>query len=242
MRVLSIVHQPDAGPGVFAPVLAASGHEIEEWRPDLSPAPSAAASEYDATLVFGGAMHVDQEAEHPWLGAEKELLGELAAREAPVLGVCLGAQLLAEAAGGRARPSARPEIGWREAALETGAGGDPLLGLVPRRFAAFEWHSYEIEPPPRGVVLARSDCCLQAFRTGRHSWGIQFHAEVTAETVADWIAKDGEGELGGAGLDAEELRAETTRRIAGSERLGAGLCRRFLALAERAAAYSGAAS
>lgn len=165
MRVLSVVHQPDAGPGVFTPVLAASGQDIEEWRPDISPSPPASAARYDATLVFGGAMHVDHEGEHPWLRAEKELLSELAGRGAPVLGVCLGAQLLAEAAGGRARPASEPEIGWRKVELEAQAA-DPLFGYVPRRFAGFEWHSYEIEPPPGGVVLASSDCCLQAFRAG----------------------------------------------------------------------------
>ncbi len=188
-------------------------------------------------------MHVDQEAEYPWLVAEKDLLAELAARDAPVLGICLGAQLLAEAAGGGARPCTRPEIGWREVALGARAGGDPLLGLAPPRFTAFEWHSYEIETPPQGVVLAHSDCCLQAFRTGSHSWGIQFHAEVTVEIVAEWIAKDGEqGELAGAEIEPEELGTETTRRIAESNRLGANLCRRFLALAERAPAYPAAAS
>ena len=235
MRVLSIVHQADAGPGVFSPVLAASGHEVEEWRPDLSRSPGRAAADYDATLVFGGAMHVDQEAEHPWLAAEKALLAELAARDAPVLGVCLGAQLMAEAAGGSARPSSSPEIGWREVGLEAHAGGDPLLGLAPSHFTAFEWHSYEIEAPPGALVLAHSDCCLQAFRTGTRSWGIQFHAEVTADIVTDWIAKDGEqGELAGAELDSKELGTETTRRIADSNRLGENLCRRFLALAEQA--------
>ena len=143
-------------------------------------------------------------------------------------------KLLAEAAGGRARRAPEPEIGWREVELEAQAA-DPLFGYVPRRFAGFEWHSYEIEPPPGGVVLASSDCCLQAFRAGVCSWGVQFHAEVTAETLAEWIAKDGEqGELRGAGLDPCALGAETARRIAGSGRLGADLCRRFLALAQRA--------
>jgi len=239
MRVLVIVQQTDAGPGVFDAVLAGSGHEIEEWRPDLRPGPSAAITEYDATLVFGGAMHVDQEAEHPWLRAEKELLSELCAREGPVLGVCLGAQLLAEAAGGSARLAATPEIGWHEVRLETAAATDPLLGLLPRRFAAFQWHSYEIEPPAGAAVLARSDCCLQAFRAGRRAWGVQFHAEVMAATVTEWMAKDGEGkggELSAAGLDPEEISAETARRAGASGRLGATLCRRFLALAERATA------
>jgi GMP synthase-like glutamine amidotransferase len=239
VRVLTIVHQPDAGPGVFEAVLAGSAHDVEHWRPDLTSGPAAGAAEYDATLVFGGAMNVDQEDEHPWLRPEKEFLSELHARGAPVLGVCLGAQLLAEAADGAARPAATREVGWREVRLETAAAADPLLGLVPRRFAAFQWHAYEIEPPVGATVLARSDCCLQAFRTGKRAWGVQFHAEVTAASVAEWMAKDAEaganGELRAAGLEPEALEAETTRRARASGRLGASLCRRFLALAQRAA-------
>jgi GMP synthase-like glutamine amidotransferase len=151
--------------------------------------------------------------------------------------LCLGAQLLAEAAGGGARPAPAPEIGWRELRLETEAADDPLFGALPGRLFAFEWHAYEIEPPPEGVVLARSDCCLQAFRAGESAWGVQFHAEVTEETVAEWASKDGEeGELREAGLDAADLTAETARRIAESNRLGAELCRRFLGIAVTAGA------
>jgi GMP synthase (glutamine-hydrolysing) len=193
--VLSIVHQPDAGPGVFAPVLAENRHVVEEWRPDLTPAPRLPAEAYAATLVFGGAMHVDQEAEHPWLRAEKQLLTELVERDAPVLGVCFGAQLLAEATGGAARPAPEPEIGWREVRLETGSAPDPVLDVLPRRFPAFEWHSYEIHPGPGTTVLAPSDCCRQAFRASRHAWGIQFHAEVTAQTVEAWVVKDASEEV-----------------------------------------------
>jgi GMP synthase (glutamine-hydrolysing) len=232
VRVLSIVHQPDAGPGVFAEALAASGHAIEEWRPDLRPRPQEAAAAYGAAVVFGGAMHVDHEDRHPWLREEKALLSELVERRTPVLGVCLGAQLLAEAAGGRARPAAAPEIGWREVGLEAAADADPLLGPLPRRLVAFQWHSYEIDPPHGAAVLARSDCCLQAFRADARSWGLQFHAEVTAATVAGWAEDYGEeSELRRAGVDRAALSAQTERFIAGSNRLGAELCARFLRLA-----------
>lgn len=232
MQVLSIVHQADAGPGVFAPVLAAGGHEVEEWRPDRRASPRRSPAAYDATLAFGGAMNVDEEGEHPWLGAEKELLAELVALGAPLLGVCLGAQLLAEAAGGAARAAASPEIGWREVAIGAGAAEDPLLAGLAPRFSAFEWHSYAIDPPPGGACLARSDRCLQAFRVGEHAWGLQFHAEVTEEIVAGWVEKDGEaGELRAAGVDPAALLAATRRRIADSNRLGATICNRFLALA-----------
>lgn len=241
MHVLSIVHQADAGAGAFAPVLAASGHEVEEWRPDRAPSPPTDAGEYDATIVFGGAMHVDQEREHPWLRAEKALLAGLVERASPVLGVCLGAQLVAEAAGGAAGPAPAPEIGWREVIVDGEAARDPVLGSLPARFSAFEWHSYEIDPPPGAEVLARSDCCLQAFRAGTHAWGVQFHAEVTAATVAEWVEKDSEAtrELDGAGSDPAALLAETRSRIAASNRVGAEICARFLSWAAASAAARG---
>ena len=99
MRVLAIVHQRDAGPGVFAEAVAAAAGTLDIWLPAETDAPPAAAEGYDAVMVFGGAMHVDQEAEHPWLRDEKGLLRDLLDRGTPLLGVCLGAQLVAEAAG-----------------------------------------------------------------------------------------------------------------------------------------------
>lgn len=198
--------------------------------------PSAPPGAYGATLVFGGAMHVDQEDRHPWLAAEKEFLTQAVEGGSPVLGVCLGAQLVAEAAGGRASRAAAAEIGWRELEVCPERAADPLLASLPSRFGAFEWHSYEIEPPPGAVTLARSDCCLQAFRAGERAWGIQFHAEVTRATVAGWVAKDGDrGELSQAGIDPAVLMAQTERRIAESNRLGIHICERFLALAGRPA-------
>ena len=82
----------------------------------------------------------------------------------PLLGVCLGAQLLAEATGGEARRAAEPEIGWREVTLEPAAADDPLLGALPERFDSFQWHSYEALPPAGATLLARSAVCAQAYR------------------------------------------------------------------------------
>ena len=119
---------------------------------------------YDAVLVLGGAMNVDQVDRHPWLIPEKELLRKLLERRTPLLGVCLGAQLVAEAAGATPRRAREPEIGWLEVELTSEARGDPLLAGLPLRFDAFQWHSYEFPLPPNAVPLARSPVCLQAFR------------------------------------------------------------------------------
>ena len=141
MRVLSIVHQSDAGAGVFGSVVRAAGAELQEWVPGAGGSPEL--DGLGAALVFGGAMHVDQEDANPWLRGEKELLAEVLGRGVPTLGVCLGAQLVSEAAGGTPQRAREPEIGWVEVELTAEGRSDPLLGHLPERFEAFDWHSYE---------------------------------------------------------------------------------------------------
>ena len=96
-------------------------------------------------------------------GGEKAHLRGLRGDGTPALGVCLGAQLLGEVAGGRVTRMGGPEIGWRSVELQPAAAGDPLLGSLPGRFEAFQWHSYKVSPPPGASLLARSGACLQAF-------------------------------------------------------------------------------
>src|SRR5919197_5772330 len=180
MRVLAIVHQRDAGAGVFGEAVRNAGHELDTWLIAESPDPPTDPLDFDAVMTFGGSMNVDEEEEHPWLRGEKELLGELLHRGTPLLGACLGTQLLAEAAGAKPRRASEPEIGWHQVEVTAAGAEDPLIGPLAPRFTAFQWHSYEAPLPPDAVALAHSPVCLQAYRVGETAWGIQFHAEVTA--------------------------------------------------------------
>jgi GMP synthase-like glutamine amidotransferase len=230
MRLLSINHQPDAGPGVFAEAIAGAGARLEEWHIAETPAPPVAPGGYDAVMSFGGSMDVDQEDRYPWLVDEKALLQELLAAGTPFLGVCLGAQLLSEAAGGNAHRLARPEIGWFEVEVCAEGVRDPLLGALAPHFEGFEWHSWGCGAPDHAIVLARTPACTQAFRIGESAWGIQFHAEVTATNAEAWIDEHkSEPEAKRLGIDPEALRAQTMPRMAAWNSLGRELCGRFLA-------------
>jgi GMP synthase (glutamine-hydrolysing) len=220
MNVLAVVHGPDAPVGSFGDVVVERGHRLETWVPAAGATPPAADA-HDAVLVFGGAMHVDQEADHPWLREEEEYVRALVDSSVPLLGVCLGAQIVAKAAGARVGPASEPEIGWCDVERD---GGDPVLGVLPKRFPAFQWHFYAFDVPAGAAELARSRVCPQAFRLGEQAWAVQFHPEVTREIVSGWIGEAPEEVPGGA----EALLAETEKRIDDWVRLGRELCGAFL--------------
>ena len=231
MRVLSVVHEADAGAGVFGD----SGAELITWVPSAEPAPSI--EDIDALMIFGGSMHVDQTDEHPWLEAEKELLREALERGVPVLGVCLGIQLLAEVAGAPPYRSPEPEIGWHEIEITEAGAADPLIGPLAPSSEMFVWHHYIAPLPPGAVTLARTPHCVQAFRIeGKPAWGLQFHAEVTREDLFGWLDGWGNSEAVHTDIDPEPIRAASELRIDEQNEIGRGIAARFLAEAERVTA------
>jgi len=234
MRALAITHQRDAEPGVFAGAITAAGVELDVWRiAEIAGAP-ANPLDYDGVLSFGGAMNVDQEERHPWLRREKELLRTLLERGTPLLGVCLGAQLLSEAGGGMPRRASEPEIGWYEVEVTEAGAKDPVIGPLAECFEAFEWHSYECGLPPDALVLARTPVCAQAYRLGDRAWGIQFHAEVSAADAAHWIQEyHVDPDAVRIGIDPAVLGPATSARIGAWNELGRELCERFLTAINR---------
>lgn len=231
LRLLAMVHQDDAGPGVFAGAIAAGGHSLETWKVAEEPQPPQDPLGYDAVLCLGGSAHPVDDDAHPWLAREKEVLAGLLEAEVPVLGVCLGAQLLTLAAGGETVRCEQPEIGWFDVAVAPEAAADPLLAPLAPSFEAFEWHSFECLPPADAVPLARTATCLQAFRLGR-AHAIQFHAEVSTADARGWIEDyRADPDAVRLGTDPALLWAETEPRIGPFNELGAELCARWLDLA-----------
>jgi len=190
----------------------------------------------DALMIFGGSMHVDQEDGHPWLGPEKEFIRAALDGGTPILGVCLGSQLLAEAAGARPHRMAEPEIGWYEIAITEAGHSDPVLAPLAPSVELFEWHHYAAPLPPGAVELARTPGCVQAFRIeGKPAWGLQFHAEVTKENLFSWLDGWENSEAVETDLDPEGIRAASEHRIEDQNEIGRGIAERFLTEAARVA-------
>jgi GMP synthase (glutamine-hydrolysing) len=177
-------------------------------------------------VVMGGALGVGDigAPDHPYLADEVALLRERLNADAPVLGVCLGAQLLAHAAGARVYPNSRPgpaggapiriyEVGW--APVDLLAGDEPVLSGLGQQEMMFHWHGDAFELPRGAVRLAATpDCPNQAFRLGRHAFGVQFHPEMHAPVIESWLEADAdyvERACGPGG--AERIRAEIPRHF-----------------------------
>ena len=222
MRVLALTHGANVGPGVFADAIRAGGHQLIER---VVPAEGLGPHGADAVIVLGGAMHPDEEETHGWLGREVDWLGRELDRGTPLLGVCLGSQLLARAAGADVYRASEPEVGWLP--VDRTDGDDPVAASLPSRFEAFQWHEYTHGLPDGGVELARSSVCTQMWRLGS-SWGVQFHPEVRYEQVESWAAEEPHA-LG----DPDGFLREARERMPTWNELGRRLCTAFLNTVER---------
>lgn len=208
-------------PGAIARELLARGVTVREVRAYAGDEVPSGLGRASALVVMGGPMAADDDAAHPHLAAEKRLLAAATAAGAHVLGVCLGAQLLACATGGGiVRAGVRPmEIGWYDV-VRTDVNA--LFDALPATLTPFHWHGDLIIAPVHAAVLARSRVTpVQAFRVGQRAYGVQFHLESTAPMV-NAMVRDGVDELAGEGLDPRVIEQATRAHIAEQERLATG--------------------
>jgi GMP synthase (glutamine-hydrolysing) len=203
MRAVVIQHEEHEGPGMIAPALEAAGFQLTRRFRQVKHEDVGA----DLWVVLGGPMGVYEADAHPFLGSELAFLAERLAVDAPVWGVCLGAQLLAAAAGAEVFPGRNGfEVGagplrWTKEGL-----ADPVIGGVPPKSVVAHWHGDTFKPVPGASLLASTDrYAQQAFRIGR-SYGFQFHLELTAEELGAWFTRS-EADLVARGKDLSELRA-----------------------------------
>ena len=187
MRALVIMHVENEGPGVFGNLLEAAGIEVRVARLHLGD-DLPGAGEVDAALSMGGPMNVYEEEHYPFLRDETRFLQDAAARDLPVLGICLGAQMIAKAAGAAVTRNPVEEVGWRTVDLTDVGLADPLFRGLPPVLPVFQWHGDTFAVPDGGALLATGvDCHNQAFRF-RRSYGLQFHLEADRALLAAWFA------------------------------------------------------
>ena len=235
--VLVVQNDPDAGTGRLGGWLTGAGLTLVTCRPYAAEPLPPTLDGYAAVLVLGGDQSAcpgpDGAPGAPWFPALESLLRAAVRYRVPVLGVGLGAQLLASATGGVVGPaSAGPEFGAGLVARRDAAGDDPLFAEVPFAPDVVQWHQDEVTELPRGAVLlaVSSRCQHQAFRIGPAGWGVQFHLECDLELAAGW-AMGTVPELLALGLDPVELLAGVERVLPDLAEVWQPVAERFAALA-----------
>lgn len=209
-KILVFQHVPFEPLGTLDPLLKEAGFRIRYVNFGRKPASRPELDKYEALIVLGGPMNADQIDQYPNLITEVEIIREAVERDMAVLGICLGAQLLAKALGGSVSRNERPEIGWHDVNLTAAGATDPVLAAFGQSQEVFQWHEDGIELPEEAVCLAESDVSpVQAFRFGEHAYGFQFHLEANHSLIERWLTvPDHQGILtdGASDVDVGEIR------------------------------------
>jgi len=187
MRVLVIENYPKTTLGLVGAVLSESGAECRLLRTHAGDTVPASSDGFDALVILGGAQDALDDTNHPYLKDEADLARLFGAEDKAVLGICLGAQLVARGFGAENILGRPIEFGWHEVRTTPEGRGDPVLSVLGERAPLFHWHVDTFTLPPGATLLAESDrTAIQAFRLGRAVYGVQFHFEAGTELVASW--------------------------------------------------------
>jgi GMP synthase (glutamine-hydrolysing) len=231
-RLLVFQHVAAEPLGTLDPLIRRRGHRIRFVNFERDPDAQPDVDRYSGLVVLGGPMNVEDQAHRAHLRTELRAIERALAQDKPVLGICLGAQLLAHVLGAPIRRLPRPEIGWYEVHTTEAGRADPVLSGLGEGARLFQWHSYGFDLPSGAEHLAGSaDCPHQAFRAGAHAYGFQFHLEVDAPLVGRWLRTPAYGEeLACAGLphDLEAIRRQTDEHAGPMQRHAVSVFNGFL--------------
>jgi GMP synthase (glutamine-hydrolysing) len=236
-RLLVFQHVAVEPLGTLDELIRARGHRIRfhnfERHPDAQPD----VDRYRGLIVLGGPMNVEDQHRRPHLKIELLAIERALEQGKPVLGICLGAQLLAHVLGAPVTRHRLPEIGWYDLTVSAAGRIDPVLGVAGERLPVFQWHGYTYALPRDATHLASSATCQQqAFRWGTNAYGFQFHLEADTPVIERWLELPSfRAELAAAGLPADEeaLRAQTATQVAATRATAAAVFNNFLDLVGR---------
>ena len=236
-RLLVFQHVPYEILGNLDPLLRESRFRIRYVNFGREPDARPDVSRYNGLIVLGGPMNCDQVDRYPHLATEIDAIQQAIRAGIPILGICLGAQLIARALGARVRKNPVREIGWYDLQPTGDGRKDPLCGQFDESQQIFQWHGDTFDIPHGAVHLASSpDCVNQAFRFKHNVYGFQFHLEVDEPMILRWLqtpamAHEAESSDGVASLD--EIRGQTRRHIDHSMELGERVFGEFIHLFDR---------
>ena len=214
MNVLILKHAPMEGPGLIEEVLRKQNipYQIHDLYLNASlPKPEA----FSHVIILGGPMNVYEEDQYPFLKKEDLFLKEAIQRGKSILGICLGAQLIAKALGAKVVKAPEKEIGWYEVSLTETGSQDSLFSTLPKTFPIFQWHEDTFEIPSGAKLIVTSyGIPHQAFRYGENTYALQFHIEATEEMIRQWIeAEEGEEKTKILNRTEQEIRDYKKRGI-----------------------------
>ncbi len=232
VTVLAVQHVSCETPGLIADALQDAGITLETIRPDRGDKVPRRIGQYAGLVVMGGPMGVNDQAQYPYLSRELRLLEDALNERRPILGVCLGSQLLATALGAPVTRGRRKEIGWHPVTLGQPAATDMLWHGIEASFPAYHWHGDIFPLPPGAVTLAWSaltEC--QAFRYGARAYGLLFHLEVTRSIIRR-MARTFRNELGEVGLNERQLLDGATQHLPALQAIGRRVFQRWALLVQ----------
>jgi len=216
-KLLVFQHVPHEILGTLNPLVKSAGLRIRYVNFGRHPDAQPNLQGYHGLVVLGGPMSVNDTATYPHLVTETRVIEDALHREIPVLGICLGAQLVAAALGARVGKSREKEIGWYDVSRTSDGRRDPLLAHFRDTERVFQWHGDTFEIPSGAVHLAKSPGCRhQAFRYGDRAYGFQFHLEVDEAMIDRWLrvsVNKREIESLNGKIDPAQIRRETKARV-----------------------------
>ncbi len=187
-KILIVKHKSDEGPGLLGRFFSDAGWELCTVELDRGEKLPDSLRDFSCIFVLGGPMNVYEEDVYPFLKDEENFIRKVIIEEIPLLGICLGAQMIAKTCGASITKAPEREIGWYQVKLTDEGQKDMLFRGLSKNFPVFQWHEDTFEIPLSGTLVAQSRKCRnQAFRVGNNVYGLQFHIEVTEDMIKSWM-------------------------------------------------------